>query len=85
MLLARSKLANQAFYFRGKPIYCTQFHPELDRATLLDLLRKYPKYVRTITGMSYDEFVATSTGESRHTDELLPRFVRHVMGQARRI
>ncbi len=79
VLLAATRLANQAFCFPGTPIYCTQFHPELDRATLLDRLRKYPTYIERITGMRYDEFVEKHTGESPHTEALLLRFVKLVM------
>ena len=79
VLLAASTLANQAFYFPGKLIYCTQFHPELDRETLLDRLRKYPTYIEKITGIPYDDFVELHTDESPHTDTLLPRFVKLVM------
>ena len=79
VLLAASALANQAFCFPGKPIYCTQFHPELDRATLLDRLRKYPSYIERITGLGYGEFVDTCTRESPHTDALLRRYVGIVM------
>ncbi|TDJ58070.1 MAG: type 1 glutamine amidotransferase [Planctomycetota bacterium] len=79
VLLAKTRLSNQAFYFPGKPIYCTQFHPELDRETLLDRLRKYPTYIERITGIPYDQFVQNNTGESVHTDALLARFVALVM------
>ncbi len=78
VLLARSELSNQAFTFPGKHIYCTQFHPELNRTTLLDRLRRYPKYIEQITGLGYDEFVATRTRESPHTDGLLLRFAEMV-------
>ncbi len=79
VLLAKTRLSNQAFHFPGKPIYCTQFHPELDRETLLDRLRKYPTYIERITGVPYDQFVENNTGESAHTDALLARFVELVM------
>ena len=42
VLLATSERSeNQAFHFPGVPIYCTQFHPELDRAgfRFIDLQR----------------------------------------------
>ena len=38
--------------FDRRPIYCTQFHPELNRSSLLERLQAYPKYVRTITGVT---------------------------------
>jgi GMP synthase (glutamine-hydrolysing) len=80
VLLAKTRHANQAFHFPGKPIYCTQFHPELNRATLLDRLRKYPRYVEKITGLPYDTFVDEHTRETTETDALLPRFVKLVTG-----
>ncbi|MCH7798038.1 MAG: type 1 glutamine amidotransferase [Planctomycetes bacterium] len=85
VLLAKTRLSNQAFYFPGKPIYCTQFHPELDREKLLDRLRKYPAYIERITGMPYDEFVEKQTGESSHADALLLRFVKLVMNGSQAI
>ena len=30
------KVQNEAFRFAQKPIYCTQFHPELNKIDLLD-------------------------------------------------
>lgn len=81
VLLAKTRLSNQAFHFPGKPIYCTQFHPELDRTTLLDRLRQYPSYIEGITGVTYDDFIRLHTGDSDHTDELLERFVRLIMSR----
>ena len=78
VLLASTKLSNQAFRFTGKPIYCTQFHPELGRETLLDRLRRYPKYIEKITGLPYDEFVRKHIMPSQ-TDGVLVRFVEQVM------
>ena len=45
------RVANQAFVFPGKLIYGTQFHPELDLSSLLDRLRTYPAYIKSITGL----------------------------------
>lgn len=80
VLAAFSQRARQAFFFPGKPIYCTQFHPELTVETLLDRLRQYPTYIERITGLGYDEFVATHTRPSPGTDVLLRRYVEHVFG-----
>jgi GMP synthase (glutamine-hydrolysing) len=78
-LLASSyKITNQAYRLDGAPFYCTQFHPELNRAGLLRRLDAYPEYVRHLTGMSSDEFAATIR-DSPDTEALLPRFVRHVL------
>ncbi len=66
-----------AYRFEGKPIYCTQFHPELGRTQLLERLRQYPKYVEQIAGVPFDEF-ARCCIETDGTEELLRRFVRLV-------
>ena len=79
-LLASSEtVENQAFCFPGKPIYCTQFHPELTRDTLLDRLRRYPKYLEEHTGLTYDEFVRTRVMESPTVGSILTRFVEEVL------
>ena len=75
LLASSERVENQAFRFAGKPIYCTQFHPELNRELLLDRLRTYPTYVESIVGIPFSEFV-TSLTESLETQELLPRFIR---------
>ena len=54
LLASSDKVENQAFRFRNKPIYCTQFHPEIDREGLLTRLRQYPEYVQKITGLSME-------------------------------
>lgn len=79
VLLAASERCNQAYHFPGKPIYATQFHPELDMTTLLDRLRRYPAYVERITGLDPQEFIRTHCRQSPHTDTLLERFVRQVI------
>ena len=81
VLLASTDLVkNQAWKFDGKPIYCTQFHPELNLGLLLDRLRIYPKYVQEITGLAFDDFVEQMCIDSHDTDEMLPRFVNLVTG-----
>lgn len=78
--LARSDLVeNQAFRFEGRPIYCTQFHPELDRARLIDRVRRYPRYVEQIVGVPVDAFIERYTDDD-DTAGLLERFVQHVVG-----
>lgn len=80
LLASSDRVENQAFRFEGLPIYCTQFHPELNRELLMDRLRTYPKYVEQIVGMPMEEFIKT-TRESYETQELLLRFVdEHVLG-----
>lgn len=80
VLLASSAIVeNEAFGFPGKPIYGTQFHPELDRAELIQRLAAYPEYVQNISGLNMDEFI-TSCREAHETTKLLGRFVKHVFG-----
>lgn len=80
-LLASSEIVeNQAFRFPGKPIYCTQFHPELNRSTLIERVHAYPSYVETITGESIEEFTKKCC-ETPATDQLLRRFVQQLREQ----
>ncbi len=79
LLASTDRVTNQAFRIEGKPIYCTQFHPELRRHSYLERLIAYPSYVERIVGMPFEEF-ARHCSEAPDTDTLLPRFVRHVFG-----
>ena len=77
LLASSDKVPNQAFRLRNKPIYATQFHPELDRQTLIDRVLRYPQYIERIAGTSCDDFIA-SCRESPETDKLLQRFVQYL-------
>jgi GMP synthase (glutamine-hydrolysing) len=79
-LLALTERAPHAYTFAGRPIYCTQFHPELERATFLERVRNYPAYVTSITGLPYDQFEALHARESPHANRLLARFRDVVFG-----
>jgi len=75
--LASSALVqNQALKLADKPVYGTQFHPELTQTALLERIRTYPEYVESIAGMSVDEF-ATHCVETPDAMSLLQRFVTH--------
>lgn len=76
-LASSAKVENQAFRFDGKPIYCTQFHPELNRAALIERVRAYPIYVEKIEGISIDQFI-DRCAETPETDQLLSRFVEMI-------
>ena len=80
LLASSHRVQNQAFRFPGRHIYCTQFHPELDRAALLDRLRRYPSYVEQIAGMPYERFAEDHCHETPHTGGLLIRFAELVAG-----
>ncbi|HEX5472848.1 MAG TPA: type 1 glutamine amidotransferase, partial [Lacipirellulaceae bacterium] len=74
-----SRLKEQAYRFIGKPIYCTQFHPELNRAAMLERVVAYPEYVVRIAQITYDEFVQ-NVRETPEANGLLRRFASVVFG-----
>lgn len=73
LLASTPEVRNQAFRLADLPIYCTQFHPELDRAGFLQRVG-YPRYVEQIVGIPYGEFAATCR-ETPEANTLLKRFV----------
>ena len=77
LLASSGRVAEQAFRFDGRPIYCTQFHPELDRTAMVERLQTYPEYVARIAGISHEEFVARLR-ETPEANTLLRRFVETV-------
>jgi GMP synthase (glutamine-hydrolysing) len=80
VLLASSyHVAEQAFRFRDKPIYCTQFHPELDHQSLCARVNAYPEYCERIAAVSFEEFVANCQ-EVTETSRLLRNFRDMVLG-----
>ena len=81
LLASSEKVENQAFRIPDRPIYCTQFHPELDREGLLERVRAYPQYVEKITGVTMEEF-ERSCQETTETDLLLGRFVKQLRTMA---
>jgi GMP synthase (glutamine-hydrolysing) len=77
--LARSdRVENQAFCFPGLPLYCTQFHPELDRQALWERVEAYPEYAERIAGISPSEFIELCQ-ETPEAASLLPHFVARVL------
>jgi GMP synthase (glutamine-hydrolysing) len=74
LLASSARVENQAFHFPGKPIYCTQFHPELDRSGLLLRLAKYPAYLALAGAATLDE-LAAMTPETPETEAILRRFL----------
>jgi GMP synthase (glutamine-hydrolysing) len=79
LLASSDKVENQAFRFEGKPIYCTQFHPELDRDAFIGRVEAYPVYVKKIEGVTIEEFAARCV-DTPETDQLLSRFVELIVG-----
>lgn len=78
-LLASSPIVeNQAFRFDGKPIYATQFHPELDKADLIARLTTYPEYL-PMAGVQSLEELERITPDTSDTEALLRRFLALVL------
>jgi len=74
LLVSSDTVENEAFCFSDKPIYCTQFHPELDRAGLLMRIGKYQAYLPLAGAETLDE-LAEMTPETPHTEGILQRFL----------
>jgi len=78
ILLASSKtVTNQAFKLADAPVYCTQFHPELDLTTFLDRVAAYPQYVEKIARQTIDTFAANCR-DTPQARQLLRDFVKLV-------
>ena len=78
LLASSERVKNQAFRIAGRPIYCTQFHPELDRQALLTRVRRYPQYIERIVGIPYGDFEPQCL-ETQATNALLQHFVSQVV------
>lgn len=78
LLASSATVPQQAVRFTGKPIYATQFHPELTAKTFFERIAAYPKYVEQIAGVSIDEF-RKRCHETPEANGLLRRFVDIVL------
>lgn len=67
----------QAYRIDDRPIYCTQFHPELNCENLLERVRIYPEYIERIAGLPVDA-LGDMIEETPETEALLKRFVATV-------
>ena len=76
-LASTNRVENQAYRFDDRPIYCTQFHPELTHEDLMIRVRNYPEYIERIAHVPIDEFCAT-VQPSTAANSLLKRFVAMV-------
>ena len=80
LLASSDRVSNEAFRFEGKPIYCTQFHPELDRDGLLKRIGYYPEYLPLAGYATMEEFAA-ATPETSETEAILRRFMEEAFGK----
>lgn len=74
LLASSSRTTNQAYRFDDAPIYCTQFHPELDVAGTYARFAAYPKYVEEVARQSLQEVVGQME-ETPLANALIRRFV----------
>ena len=74
LLASSSTVEIEAFCFAGRPIYCTQFHPELDRDGIISRIAQYPSYL-PLTGYDTLEEFSAATPETPKTQAILRRFV----------
>ena len=80
-LLASSKrVRNQAYRFDDAPIYCTQFHPELNCDDLLTRLTHYPDYIKRIAGVPPERF-PEMLDDATESEEILRRFAAMHFGE----
>ncbi len=79
--LASSRLNQfQAFRVPGKPIWATQFHPELDARTNLQRFERYLSGYSTVMSEEERKEAVNRFHESPETGSLLPRFLNLVFG-----
>lgn len=74
LLASSAAVENQAYRLDGRAVYCTQFHPELDRDGMLRRFRTYPKYAEEVLGLALPE-IAARIEETPEAAGLLRRFV----------
>lgn len=80
LLASSERVENQAFTFADKPIYATQFHPEMTREDLLKRMAAYPEYLTKITGLTVEEFKSTCQ-ETHEASSLMRHFSDLVRNQ----
>ena len=83
LLASSAKVENQAYRFDDAPVYCTQFHPELDAKGLFSRFAAYPRYVADVAGMTMEELSA-KVRETPAAAQLVRRFVEMHLGPGRR-
>ena len=60
---------------KKKPIYCTQFHPELNKLDLKKRMETYPNYINEILGISQEDFISKKCIETKDTHDLIFNFI----------
>lgn len=79
ILAYSDKVAHQAYRFDDAPIYCTQFHPELNHDDLLIRVKNYPEYIERIAGVPPERF-PEMLDDTTPSEGILRRFVERCFG-----
>lgn len=80
LLGSSQRVTNQALKLKDRPVYATQFHPELRLETYLERLDAYPRYVSQITGLSNEVFAAQCV-QTPESNRLLGQFLKQVVAE----
>ncbi len=80
-LAASKRCPYQAFRVQGKPIWATQFHPELNRADNLARFVRYQKGYGAVMSKDEQDAAFNRFQDSPETETLIPRFLKLVFGQ----
>ena len=80
LMASSERIENQAYRFDDRPIYCTQFHPELNGEDLLARVQHYPEYIELVAGITAREFRDTVV-DTPQSAAILPRFVSQMFGE----
>lgn len=82
--LAASELSKyQAIRIPGKPIWATQFHPEMSGKENLARLKRYINEYTRVLGKAEVRRTIERFTESQETLHLIPEFIRLVFGNQR--
>ncbi len=79
LLASSGRVQEQAFRFKGRPIYCTQFHPELNQKAMIERVIAYPEYIERIARVPFDDFLG-NVRETPEANSLLRIFTRVIFG-----
>jgi len=79
-LLARTTKCLHSFRLTGKPFWAFQFHPEVNRKTLIERLTRYQEYyTKNATGLNE---VLSSVVETPESNRLPRRFIQYLQADS---
>jgi GMP synthase (glutamine-hydrolysing) len=78
-LLAKSdKCPYHLVKFKGKPFYCSQFHPEVDRTVLISRITRYQdKYLDDANELQ--KIIDEATHDTPYSNDLLKHFISRIV------